>query len=278
MLNLPFEIGFDHFRFGLPLNIAQFADQHRVEVRNGYSAARLQQVTQRKADMFEKKLLSIRDRALNKGLSVTINCDDLRHAFNKTQGICPVTLLPFTFAENNDTDWSVDRIDNRCGYDVGNIVIVSAQVNRAKNDFDLASLIKLALEYSLGLRENSSNLDWYQLARFYFKKMHLVKPLNFCQILNKCQFVYEQLLLSILLFNKSEKSKPILKQLAKYFNKATLDKLARTITRKIYHRNGFTHDILSKSQKLQDAVRLLINTMNSHSQEFNNLLIHCVFA
>lgn len=278
MQNLAFEIGFDHYRFGLPLNIAQFADQHRVEVRNGYSAASLQRVTQRKPDMFEKKLLTIRDRALNKGLSMTLNCHDLQRALHKTKGVCPVTLQPLTFAENNDTDWSVDRIDNDRGYDADNIAIVSVQVNRAKSDLNLAQIIKLSLESTIDLAEPNKNLNWYRLARFYFKKMPLVKPLNFCQLLNSSQVTYEQLLISILLFDKSAKSKPVLKQLTKYLNKNLLEKLIRAIGRKVYQHQRFSHDILNKSPKLQDAVRLLIRTMNTHSKEFDHLLMDYLFA
>ena len=48
MLNVAFEIGFDHYRFALPLDIARFSDSHRQQIRYGYQAASLQKVTQKK--------------------------------------------------------------------------------------------------------------------------------------------------------------------------------------------------------------------------------------
>ena len=47
MLNVAFEIGFDHYRFALPLDIARFSDRHRQQIRYGYQAASLQKVTQK---------------------------------------------------------------------------------------------------------------------------------------------------------------------------------------------------------------------------------------
>ena len=38
MLNVAFEIGFDHYRYALPLDIARFGDRHRQQIRYGYQA------------------------------------------------------------------------------------------------------------------------------------------------------------------------------------------------------------------------------------------------
>ena len=40
MLKVAFEIGFDHYRFALPLDIARFSDQHHQQIRYGYQAAK----------------------------------------------------------------------------------------------------------------------------------------------------------------------------------------------------------------------------------------------
>lgn len=124
MNNLAFELGFDHYRYGFPLDVGLFMDKFRQDVQQGFEAAQIQQVTRKRADMYEKKLLGIRKRALNKGLKVTITCDDLRQALAETKGKCPVTKILFTYAEKVDTDWSVDRINNDWGYIPDNIVIV----------------------------------------------------------------------------------------------------------------------------------------------------------
>ena len=105
----------------------------------------MQKVTQKKPDRYENKLLTLRDRALTKGLDVTLTVNDLRDKLQQTQGYCPITGNPFTFAEHNAIDWSVDRVDNTRGYCPDNIVIVSVTANQAKSDLDLSGIIKQAL-------------------------------------------------------------------------------------------------------------------------------------
>jgi hypothetical protein len=179
MYSLAFELGFDYYRYQLPLDIARFATQHREEIRNGYLAAKYQQASRKTPDMFEKKLLSIRDRALVKGLEVMITVKDLMHEYEKTKGICPVTDVSFTFAEKADTDWSVDRIDNDRGYCPDNIVIVSVIVNRSKSNLDLSGLIKGALGDHSQDEEGLSGREWFRMAKFYFKKCRKRNRLTF---------------------------------------------------------------------------------------------------
>ena len=124
MSSLAFEIGFDHYRFDLPLDISRFQDNHRQQIRYGYEAAKMQKVSQKRPNLYEKKLLTIRDRALVKSLDVSISTKDLQAKLEETKGCCPITQLPFTFAEHNATDWSVDRVDNVRGYCLDNIVII----------------------------------------------------------------------------------------------------------------------------------------------------------
>jgi len=63
MASLGFEIGFDHYRLGLPLDISRFSDAQKIQLRQGYEAAQIQSVSRHKADIYEKKLLGLRDRA-----------------------------------------------------------------------------------------------------------------------------------------------------------------------------------------------------------------------
>ena len=78
-------------------------------------------------------------------MDVTLTVNDLRDELQQTQGYCPITGNPFTFAEHNTTDWSVDRVDNTRGYSLDNIEIVSVTANQAKSDLDLSGIIKQAL-------------------------------------------------------------------------------------------------------------------------------------
>ena len=145
MLNVAFEIGFDHYRFALPLDIARFSDRHRQQIRYGYQAASLQKVTQKKPDRYENKLLTLRDRALTKGLDVTLTVNDLRDKLQQTQGCCPITGTPFTFAEHNATDWSVDRVDNTRGYCLDNIEMSRLQPIRQKATWTCPGLLNKPL-------------------------------------------------------------------------------------------------------------------------------------
>lgn len=277
MLNLAFEIGFDHYRYSLPLDISRFQDDYRKEVRNGSEAAKCQQVSKKRPDMFEKKLLCIRDRALVKGLTVSITTDDLRREFEKTQGICPITDIPFTFAENNITDWSVDRIDNDRGYCPDNIIIVSVVVNQAKSNLDLSGLIKSALAAHESEDNLLSNREWFGMARFYFKKMHFSKPLNFCLLLKNTQSLFDQLVFLQLLHNKGRNSKLFLHQLEKYINKKSIQKAGKLANKRVYKRADIDVDVLYDSPKLYSSVQSFIKVINQHSKEFDPLLMNCLF-
>ncbi len=278
MLNLAFEIGFDHYRYSLPLDISRFQNHYRQDVRNGYEAAKYQQVTRIRPDLYDKKLLSIRDRALIKGLEATITTDDLRYEFNKTQGTCPVTNEPFTFAENNDTDWSVDRIDNGRGYCPDNIVIVSVIVNQAKSDLDLSGVIKSVLADHQSDNELLSDQQWFQMGQFYFKKMRLSKPLNFCQLLKNTQSLFDQLVFLQLFHSKDPESKLFINQLRKYVSKKAIQKAQKLATKRIYHRADIDIDVLYDSPKLYRSVKSFIQIINQHSKDFDPLLMNCLFA
>jgi len=278
MLNIAFEIGFDHYRFSLPLDITRFHDLCRQDIRNGFEAAKCQQATKIRPDMYERKLLSIQDRALIKGLAVTITADNLRYEFNKTRGNCPVTDVPFTFAENNDTDWSVDRIDNDRGYCPDNIVIVSVIVNQAKSDLDLSGVIKSVLADHQSDNELLSDKEWFQMGQFYFKKMRLSKPLSFCLLLKNTQSLFDQLVFLQLFHSKEPESKKFINQLSKHVSKQSIQKAKKLATKRIYHRADIDVEVLYDSPKLYKSVQSFIQVINQHSKDFDPLLMNCLFA
>lgn len=277
MTAIAFEIGFDHYRFALPLDIARFGDQHRQQIRYGYQAASMQKVTQKKPDRYENKLLTLRDRALTKGLEVTLTVNDLRDKLQQTQGCCPITGNPFTFAEHNATDWSVDRVDNRRGYCLDNIEIVSVIANQAKSDLDLSGIIKQAL----GKNKADSLLsvtEWFRMARFYYKRMTLLKPLSICRILADSQPLYDQVVF-MQLFNKDEKlAKTFLQQLQKYSGKDAVIKAGKLTQKRVHRRADIYVDVLYDSPKLYRWVQAFIKAINAHSTEFDPLLMDCLFA
>lgn len=277
ILNLAFEIGFDHYRYSLPLEIIKFQVQYRQEVRNGFEAAKLQGASKKKPDLYEKKLLCIRDRALNKNRMVTITIEDLKHELNRTHGRCPITEEKFTFAENNDTDWSVDRIDNNRGYCPDNIVIVSVIANKAKSNLDLSEIIKTALSGHEGNEFLTGN-EWFRLAQFYFKKMSFLKPLHFCQLLTNSQSLFDQLIFLQLFHKKNQNAKIFLKQLENHINKKEIQKAEKLAYKRVYHRADIDVNVVYDSPKLYQSVKSFVKVINQHSNDFDHLLMNCLFA
>jgi hypothetical protein len=277
MSSLAFEIGFDHYRFDLPLDISRFQDNHRQQIRYGYEAAKMQKVSQKRPDLYEKKLITISDRALVKGLDVSISTQDLQTKLEETNGCCPITQLPFTFAENNATDWSVDRVDNTRGYCPDNIVIVSAIANQAKSDLDLSGMIKTALGKAR-TEELLNEREWLRMARFYYQRMKIMKPLCLCLLLTDSQSLYDQIVFMQLFMNEEKRAKAFLKQLEKYIGKDAVMKAAKLTHKRVYHRAGIDVEVLYGSPKLYRWVQSFIAAINAHSAEFDPLLMDCLFA
>lgn len=277
MTSLAFEIGFDHYRFGLPLEISRFQDCHRPQIRYGYEAAKIQKVTQKKPDIFDKKLLAIRDRAIVKGLEVSISKHDLREKLTEAGESCPITGQHFTFAEHNATDWSVDRIDNARGYCSDNIVIVSTIANQAKGDLDLAGLIKQALG-----KGRSDDLltprEWIRMARFYYHKLNMQKPLCFCRMLAESESLYDQIVFLQLFKNEEKRANAFLKRLEKYNGRDCVSKAKKLTHKRVYQHADLDVEVLYASPKLYRWVQGFKNTINAHSTEFDVLLMDCMFA
>ena len=277
MSNLAFEIGFDHYLFKLPLDITRFSDEHRQQIRYGYEAAKQQCVSQRSPDIYESKIISLRDRALIKGFEMTLTPEDLRTKLNKTGSRCPITGETFTFARQDPTDWSVDRVDNNLGYTLSNIEIVSVIANQAKDDLDLAGIIKKAI----GKQDLDSGLtgdEWFRMARFYYQKMKMVKPLSICKILTDKQAFYDHIVLMQLFKNDKKPSKAFLLLLQKYCSKEVVNKASKLTQKRIYHRADINLDVLYSSPKLYAWVKGFIKSINAHSTEFDPLLLDCLFA
>ena len=274
---LAFEIGFDHYLFKLPLDITRFSDEHRRQIRYGYDAAKQQRVTQRTPDLYESKLISLRDRALIKGFEMTLTPEDSRTKLNNTGNRCPITGETFTFAAQELTDWSVDRIDNDLGYTLSNIEIVSVRANQAKDDLDLAGIIKK----TMGKPNPDSSLtdfEWFKMAKFYYQKMKLLKPLSICKILTDKQAFYDHIVLMQLFKNDKKPSRAFLLLLQKYCSKEVVNKASKLTQKRIYHRADIDVDVLYNSPKLYAWVKGFIKSINAHSAEFDPLLLDCLFA
>ena len=277
MTSLAFELGFDHYRFGLPLEISRFSEAHKKHLRQGFEAAKHQSVTIRRADIFEKKLLGIQDRALIKGLDVSLCARDLEDKLKEAGDSCPIIRQPFTFAEDDATDWSVDRIDNTQGYHRDNIVIISRVANTAKADMDLAGLVKKSVGK---VHDNSllSDAEWIRLARFYYHKSKMTRPLSFCRILAESELLYDQILFLQLFKHQDRYAKVFLKQLEKYTGKECLQKAKKLTEKRAYQKANLDVEVLYASPKLYQWVQGFKKAISTHTSEFDGLLMDCMYA
>lgn len=75
---------------------------------------------------------------------------DLTYADFTIPAACPVFNIPLTVGDGKLHDGSptLDRLVNERGYVKGNVVVVSAKANRAKNNLTLEELEALAAFYS----------------------------------------------------------------------------------------------------------------------------------
>ncbi len=78
---------------------------------------------------------------------------------------CTITAIPFDYRENTNADFrvrpmapSLDRIDNKLGYDTGNVRVVCACVNVALNEWGLENF-ELVCRSFLSNLENRRMLD-----------------------------------------------------------------------------------------------------------------------
>lgn len=277
MTSLAFEIGFDHYRFGLPLDINRFSESHKTQLRQGYEAAKHQRVTIKKPDIYEKKLLGIRDRALIKGFEVSLSTDDLRVKLHKAGDSCPIINKPFTYAEHNDTDWSVDRVNNDQGYHMENIVIISRLANTAKSDLDLAGIIKRSIG-KFSEQDLLTPAEWIRMARFYYRKLNMPQKLSFCRILAESELLFDQILFLQLFKNEDKFARAFLKRLERYSGKECVKKAKKLAEKRVYQKAYVDVEVLYASPKLYQWVQGFKKAISCHSTEFDLLLMDCMFA
>jgi len=86
-------------------------------------------------------LARIRARAKAKGLAFNLTAEDITIPKR-----CPILGIPLVVGDGtaNDNSPELDRINNRKGYVLGNVHVISRRANRIKNDATLAELEKIA--------------------------------------------------------------------------------------------------------------------------------------
>jgi len=139
------EIGWDCYSFGIPLIKKRFLDEEYALLFKGYQAARLRHVKISGFDRFSKKYILLRLNAWRRGRSFdsSIKPDFIRKIDVQ---YCPITTEKLTHSTGLTSDWSVDRINNDAGYSPGNLVIVSALANMAKDRYTYNEIRHFALD------------------------------------------------------------------------------------------------------------------------------------
>ena len=276
MSNLAFEIGFDHYRFDLALDLSCFGNEHLQQVQYGFEAGKIQNVSKRHINKFEKKILSIRDRCLKNGYEVTITASDLIEKLQQTNGVCPITEEPFTFALQELTDWSVDRVDNTRGYCPDNIEIVSVKANKAKGDLDLVHIIEQAV---CKINPNSllSQRQWYLLGRFYYERLTLTEPLYMAGILLSSPEIFFKVICLPFFMPNEKCSRNFLQLLSQHSSKEIVMKTQKLITkrRKISAYKGL--QLVLRSPKVCDTIFSFFTVIADNYLEFDEILTVCFF-
>jgi len=271
-----FELGFDKYRFDLPLELSIFPIAVRKAIANGFQAAEIQQVSRRRPTLYEKKLMTLKSRAYVKGLSVSVSAQDLENELLKTHYCCPVSQERFTFSGGLLTDWSIDRIDNNQGYETDNIVVVSVKVNQAKSDLNLDEMIAVCFKTYPNYRD-LDELEWFRMVSFYYNKMTLTGDLSFTQLLDKkkgrlAYFVFLQLA-----YVKDSSSKRFLSVLKNMTEKKEFNALVKLARKRVAKTQDHSKDVLDRSPKLCQALEPVVKQVRRDGERFNHYLLDCMW-
>jgi hypothetical protein len=142
-----------------------------ADVLDGYKAGKLHfPRPQRHRDRYEIKWIQLRLGALSRHRIVQPEITPHYLEYIDAD-VCPVSLIRLTHSTQNDTDWSVDRINNSGAYADANLMVISTRVNRVKNDKTYDEVRRLA--------DNNtscpalSQVEWRRLACLMYGAHHL---------------------------------------------------------------------------------------------------------
>ncbi len=271
-----FELGFDKYRFFLPLELVRFPFEVRESIDEGYRAAEMQQVSRRKPTIYEKKLMTVKDRGFVKGLVVTVTAKDLENELLKSYYRCPVTQERFTYSDGLLSDWSIDRIDNTGGYVPENIVVVSVKVNQAKSNLNLDEMIGVCFKTYPNYRD-LEELEWFRMVSFYYTKMRLSGELSFINLLDKEKGRLEYFVFLQLAYVKDSSSKRLLKVVKNEIIKNDFDPLLKLARKRVMKRKYLSNEVLFSSPKLCLALEPVMRLIRSDEKLFNRYLLDCMY-
>ena len=271
-----FELGFDKFRFNLPLELFKFEIDDRRPIEQGYEAAKFQQVSRKKPTVYEKKLMGIKDRAYAKQRLVSITCQDIENALIRTHYYCPVTHDELTFSEGLLTDWSVDRVDNTRGYEPDNIVVVSSQVNRAKSNLDLEQMITVCFKKYPDYGELNEE-EWFRMVSFYFTRMKLSAGMSFSKLLGKEKGRLERFVLFQMTCVKDKYAVKLLSLIKAQIGVSSLARVIKLGRKRLMKKGVLNDHTLYGSDKLMRMFSPVVCQIKSNPDTFDSCLLNCMY-
>jgi hypothetical protein len=154
------ELGWDLARFGWNPR-----DDANHDVKEGHKAGLAHFVrAQRNPDRFERKWLQLRQNALRRGRVVQpeVTPDFIKFIDHPD---CPVTTVHMTHGLMEETDWSIDRVNNDGAYAEGNLIVISTRANKAKAGKSFEEVFRIASEISeQETIEGLNRREWGRLA------------------------------------------------------------------------------------------------------------------
>lgn len=131
-----FELGWDY---------ARFLGWHPDDERNkhflgGFATAKRASWPPPHLDRYIRKWLQLRYGAWRRN---RVFDENVTPSFLQEidRPLCPILGTTLTHSTGELTDWSVDRLNNRGGYAVGNLAVMSTQANAAKGNLSLEDII-----------------------------------------------------------------------------------------------------------------------------------------
>lgn len=87
----------------------------------------------------EAELNSIRASAGRRGKDWKVSIADIHDLWERQDGKCALTGIPMRKAPRT---WSIDRIDNTCGYEPSNIQLVLKDINMMRGALDIPAFVE----------------------------------------------------------------------------------------------------------------------------------------
>ncbi|MFM0232885.1 hypothetical protein [Paraburkholderia sediminicola] len=117
-----------------------------IDVIEGHIAGKSRfGTTTKRPTRFERKWLQLRQNALRRG-RVVHEAVTPKYIEFIDYPTCPVTLVELTHGTGEDTDWSVDRVNNDAAYADGNLIVMSTRANKAKGNKSFLELSGLVAD------------------------------------------------------------------------------------------------------------------------------------